>query len=323
MKLIDQAILFRKLAAQTDEDFSKFTDEELYHDSIKNIHREQFPSLSTIILNNRHKPYFKLEDFLPRIWEIVDSQNWLIDSIRQIRHYFRNSATRKFTDEILAYVFTKFIEQNPNDIKVDEYLEMENVGLPPEILRKAQIAVIKYVSAFLRNDEDSSGAYKLAELIDNSKKLPKHLLINLAKHYGEDIYVNVMNNANKMETGAEILKKPKLTKYDIAYLFSSYLRTVGTDTLKSIIERADDRAKEYIRRYLFENMENYEFSKILADSDSLFMLSEDMTPMNIEMQQVNWPTEIKIMTVDEIPIPEIKDQWTKLFNDFNIIPLEY
>lgn len=268
------------------------------------------------------KPYFKLEDWLPAIDTIIANGRLWHDDIDLIEKGFG-----KYAHPILIHLLRNYLMQE-DYIGTKEYLWYEKDYVPADLLRRAQALVVKTLMEdykYLEHDEPreegdekliadrkSDLARRLGQLMDESKKLSPDLLKRLAKHFGVDAYVGAINESRGLN-GVKIRNKEKYDKYDIAYLFSSYMRSSDKMHLLEIIDKCTASAKEYMRGYIYED------SQKMGRLEALFILSEDMSPMNIDYQRIAWPEGIRILTLDELGEGQ-RNKWGRVFQEFGIIP---
>ena len=301
MKLIEQINIFYKLAIDEQEQKYKKILTKLKVLDIRDI---------VLVINNYHnKPYFKLEDFYDRIMELVDEGhlNLVIGYLDRNLNYFKQ--------ELVNHILDRYLNESQFFI-VEDYLPYEIDGVSENLLRKAQMKVIKSIDSML-NSENATGKTEgesmLRDLLKNSTKFSKSLLTQLIKHFGIETYINVMSPWSPENSFASLMKKPKLNKYDIGLLFYTLIRTISSNTLLKIAQKADEHAFEYMRGFLYEDAAH------IRHANALMMMSEDTTPMDINYNQVFWPNEVRIITLNEIKNPQLKAKWAEVFANFKII----
>lgn len=333
--LFNKTIEFYKLGQEAD----MISEEEAYNQIVK----EDLPATRNLyaILSwfKRwgDKDFFKIEDWLPQFGRIADEDMYATNLFDLIM----SGKFGKYTNTIMIFLLERLIKSEPIWFGVKEYLRYEKDYVPANLLRKAQMLLIKtWMEDFKDAEEEQEdapnehveGAFNevkkdiarlIGELMDQSKKLSPQFLMNLAKHFGVETYIGALNESRGLH-GAKTENKEKYSKYDIAYLFSSYIRSINKDRFLQIINKATDQAKEYMRGYLYEDTNH------MGDPSALFMLSEDMTPMNIDYKAISWPEGIRILTLDELkPYPgftlppdkeQIRNRWAQIFQEFHIIP---
>lgn len=306
-----------------------FFQEQAYEDFIAKITTSATYGLDTIfdkIEFWKSRKYFSIDDFLPGIYNYVSI--WPENNIPYIKE-----KGGKFADDIIQYVLAQFEKDKPT-LKVPEYLLYETYNTPPDILRKAQAKVLLHLNNTLggaepeitgKPHEDARNLHwhekytkeaktELAKLIQRSKKFPKNLLERFAKHFGPDVYADVMQETDNT-LYHKLSTKPTLDKFDTAVLFS-YMRTVENTKLQDIMVRSNQSAKDYIRTFLYEDAKNY------GHPEAWFMLDTEMQPMNINYQTIPWPKEIRIITTSEIINQELQNKWNNVFGEFHITPHE-
>ena len=305
---------------------SKSNDEKTYDWVVKH----KLPTLKNLYeIHNWFKiwtkqPCFKIEDWLPAITAIVNVGGLWVDDINFIEKNFD-----KYVQPVMNHLLKDLIDEAPVWFGTKEYLYYEKNYVPADLLRRAQALLIKtwiddfkYAEQYEPKREGNQAsidgvkadlAKLIGQLMDESKKFSPQFLMNLAKHFGIDTYVGAMNES-RMLHGHKTYAKKTYTKFDIAYLFSSHLRSVDKEQLWKIIKKCNDDAKQYMRGYLYEDTRN------MGHPSALFMLSEDLTPMNIDYQGIAWPDGIRIITLDELRDEALRNRWARVFQDFHIIP---
>lgn len=319
MKLITQSVLFWKRA----QEISK---EEAYHNWVRLLlPTATLSSMFNIIDAEWHENYFKITDFLPALYKEINTYG-LWSLINKIKN---NVPQQKDKDIIINYILNRNIEE-PYDVEGnDDYFVYEDENISPELLRKAQTKIIKSIYALYDLGDNKSLIYILRTLLKKSRKLPQDFLIKLIKHFGPDIYVEVTNQTELAgySRQRDLIQKEKLNIFDVASLWANQVFFDIHDFMK-VIEKADDKAKQYMRTYLYISGLHDDAADSLAWA---FMLSEDMTPMNIEYKTIAWPSTLVPFSLSvEKPFSlsgeqldyedEMKARWQQIFDEFNIIP---
>ena len=91
--------------------------------------------------------------------------------------------------------------------------------------------------------------------------------------------------------------------------------------MQSLIERADNQAKDYMRSYLYRDRYIAPERRNTFWQADYFMIGGDMEPINDHFRTVNWPNYTYVTKLSQAPEGEMKEKWREIFNDFGIIPV--
>ena len=313
MKLIDKTILFRKLANEelTEDDYKK---------NIAALPSYSLDDIYAIFVNFGDKAYFKLDDFLPRIYELCRDSLYLKDDIWWIKKYM--GTKRIDSSKIVDYVLRRFVDDPSVDMQVADYEIYEEHEVPSDLLRKAQNKIIKTIIARSKDDSriaENEMVNAITYLLKASKHFSKNFLLNLAKHLGIDIYKRVREETRELGEVETLKKKEKLNVFEVAEILTYNAMT--SKEMIDLIRKADDKAKEYMRRFLYKPTDGSIF--ISDNINSLFILDDELKPMDINYNNINWPNNI-IAEQPSIYLssePELLAKWRKIFEEFKVIPL--
>lgn len=300
-----EAIKFWKAAEIIDEAKEK----EEYERDLKNL---SLPStglqyIEEFIEQFRRQPYFDKDKV------------FIVYADKVIGHMANFDAMRDYLsdndDDLVEYVIDRFLDLPDTILNDEEYLRLEVSGfLKDNYVRKAQEKVVKYILSQDRVEHSHYGtdvADDLGNLWRHSKKFDKKFLERLIKHFGPETYAEVM--ANEMQPDKQFrdtLNKKTLNIYDIASLLKTLDRGhFRKDEFISMLKKADDRAKEYLRTFLYN-----------GGGENYFMLDEEMKPIDKEYKQISIPSLIRpIFNWRDLSQARQK-QWHQIFNEFQIIP---
>lgn len=322
MTLISKAQIFYCLAAEIDparyQELKKEYDEDI----------AKIPSLSLREINfdvyQMYSAYNKYDFFntdqinniiydkilsstvnLRNILYRLDDLSSTIDSIFNIKKFILNTYIDQFLGKIDEYEYIKLEGHN------SKYVSDEN-------FRKVQAAIIKKISNEAQSDkiddvQNSIGA--IGYLLAHSTKFSKQLLLRLAKHLGKGYYAQVMQEAHfPDDTTIKQIKNEEhtkpLTPFDIARLFYLKSRWAGKrHFFKQIIEHSDVQAKQYLRSFLY-----------LGGKNGVFMLDDQMQPMNEDYQTLPWPSEAEPILYWNNLSSDMKERWGRIFAEFKVVP---
>lgn len=333
MKLLKKAWLFYKLA----EDDEAQAIKKQYDDFIASLSTSSatIPTLTQIMrfINNFHDlPYFKVEDLEEAVYNLYiqftsGNDNKYATLYTMNRTLRSEGSPKAITSHLMSYIVRRLL----NEYKLKEakeYIDLERVRgeISVDVMEEAQRRIILHLLRLSRSD-DADAQQQLhddwLELRRNSAKFPSQWLDELSKKFGPDFYATVMSFQDALIANRDRIsnlrdKKEVLDIYDVAYLLGKHREFTG-EQMQSIIQRATDEAKKYMRRFLWSDryIDNVnEFWKAPH-----FMLDEEMMPMDLNYKNINWPEHIRAYRLSqEITGPE-KEAWSKLFNEFQVIPL--
>ena len=325
MKFIKKAWLFYKLAEENEDKAIK----KQYDDFIAGLSSSHatIPTLTQIIrfINNFHDlPYFKIEALEEAIYNI--HLTFTVGDNKYATLYMMNKTLlsegmpKSIASQIMSYVVRRLL----NEYKMreaEDYIELERIrgDVAADVMEEAQRKIVLHLIHLYRNGDDKAQQQlqdDWLELRRKSVRFPGQWLEELAKKFGPDFYATVMGFqdaliANKDRINALRDKKEVLDINDIALLFGKW-REFTNEQFQSIMKRATDEAKEYMRRFLWSE-NSYE--------DHYFILDAEMMPIDINYKNISWPDYIRAYKLSqEKPGPE-KEAWQNLFNEFQVIPL--
>lgn len=225
-----------------------------------------------------------------------------------------NPQNTKLANRFNKYLIEYYID-NFEDMSIYEYLEIETKDIDEEHLRKAQNKIIKHIIE-LTNEKHHFNTGRsqknLKMLLEHSRKFDKSFLKRLAKHLGIEYYGELMADLNNK------LVKDKYDIYDIAELIAHSIKGgagFSSDTFKRILGKADNKAKEYLRTFLYTNTEGtYEKYKF-----NNWILDENFKPMTSDYKNIALPAQFYIMRYWQ-DVKPLADVWMPIFDDFKIIP---
>lgn len=314
--LLKQAFKFYRLAAPTVSPTESIWTKEDYDEFVHELPHHTLSQIIDVIGVYHNKEYFKLSTFLLQI-ALSRIGYGILETVKELQ---KHNIPEPIIREIATYIADKILESDSFD--KNDYFFIEKVAnwIPRETLAKAQKKIImKLISAF-QNDMKrlEQGPvfynYRSAEglwfdLYSMSTTLPKEWLVELAKRFGVDFYSYTNAHIVEEQKKYYLNEKEKLNIYDVASLL---YRSLTSDEMKEIINKADKEAFEYMRRFLYSD---FDFVK------NDYMLDENGKLMDDNYKTVDWPPLVKAETVKSITNQDIKDKWMKIFEEFNVIPV--
>lgn len=295
-------------------------DSQAYYDwwLINKLSKANFSEINVFMRENVNKEWFKLDDFLPTLYKEVTSPNDRWDDV-----LYNDWWVGKLRQPIVKYVAERFLKENP-ELDPEDYAGFENEYMMkhfPDLVRKAQSSLIRNVMALFHSgsvEERDTGINILDYLMKDSNLFSKEFLWKLAKRFGVDVY----SALKKMEPGKifdkrQIFRKKELDEFDIAELYS-HTKTLTIKEFLDLILKANERATEYIRGFVYSG----------KDTQNPFILSAEMKPMNDEYKEVKWPNIVEIHTAEEMDELDAdylgpgmsKHFWKELLGEFGVIP---
>jgi hypothetical protein len=229
---------------------------------------------------------------------------------------------------IRNYILQRAIEDTSLDetlqFNPEFYVQYENSEVPGDLLRRAQIRIVKIIRELFNSENDEKVARDwIDRLIYKSQKFSQKFLVDLTKHYGVNAYLDTMDQAmrgpNKLKPEhffwGTILEKPKLDIFDVAQIFNHIGYDVSNEQMQQILEKATDRAKEYMRGLLYGD-NNYSSKD---DTGEFFILDAEMQPINKNYKQRPWPQQIGVFKPSKILQRPDLQEWRQIFQDFEIV----
>lgn len=321
--IAQKVLLFWKMANGDNDPWTK----ENYDNWIKTyLPTADLYDISPTITWTKYKPFFKLEDFLPRIYEVfevfqlTDEDNLKLWFNEEVEDNIRDA---NIESKIRRYVLERYANE-ADTIGVKDYLSYEQYNASGDTLRKAQTKVIKGIISNLQSDNDKTkekGIKKLGELAGQSRMIGIKLLEGLAKHYGIDVYEGVIGKREDHRPSFDIdeeLNKPKLNVFDVAKIFR--LDRPTKEQFLQIIEKIDDKAKAYMQGFLWKPVIGRQAA---LDMNEIFMLDAEMQPVNWHYKRVELPPRLFRLPISyllDLGYDEEYKRWLNLFHEFKIIP---
>ena len=313
MKIIDKVLLFRKLAEEKNDIWTK-EDYDTFVSEIDNHYQSQ---IITIISEYQNKPYFKLEDFL----NALNTEN-----VSMLLYNLKNNYP-KIKEEIIKKIMTYCAEHMvKGGMSAAVYIHLEDIKdyIPQDILIKAQRKVIFNLMFAINRARlwDRRGDYMRVSgamdaarkgwqiLYNQSKTFPKAWLEELAKVFGVDFYVDAFGDSfNKPENQINKIKnQDKLTIHDIALLYK-YEGSFRRQEFIDMIDKSDDEAKQYMRSWLYTDY----------GGKRRFMLDDEMKPMNDMYKTVEWGGLIVPIHLYSL-YSEDQKKWHDIFDAYKLVP---
>lgn len=300
-----KAVLFWKMAQEHKEAFTK----EYYDEWLATkLPTADMQDIQLFVDTMRQQNFFKIEPFLPKLYELA-SHGEFNREIEWIYSYFlRNNKV------IIQYLLERWLQDHPQ-LRLANYFPYEEYEISADLLRKAQEALVKrIISLFQSGDpqQHQNGESYLRALLDNSTKFNYKFLMNLTKHFGTDTYMHVLQEINAPPLVSEYANKQKLSVFDIAHLYNNR-QYLDWKELTNIINKTDDKGKEYIRGWLYDEGDG---------GPSLFMLDGEMRPLNIQYRSIDLLPEDQfyIRRLRNLKNEQVREQWHQMFNDNQVIP---
>jgi hypothetical protein len=310
VKLIRRAMIFWKLAEDIEDENGDLTQE--YYDNWvkKELPTANLEDIQLFLDARAIQKFVNIEDFLPRIYYLTTAPGMVLGSeISWIWSFFG-----RWKETITKYILQRLLKEK-GSLTVDEYFVFEEYASgDKELMRQAATIIIKRIMEWMKSDNDADhqkGELVLQRLIDHSDYFDHDFLNNLVKHFGVLTYNRMMSEYDSDNRSLEtILKKSVITIWDVADIQRNWALT--REEWQIVIDKVDGRARQYLRGFLYG---------ITGDHlRYLFMLSDDMQPMNINYETVGWPEDrIRMVSIKELR-KELQDKWAQVFHEFNVIP---
>ena len=298
-------MLFYKMA-------QKPIDQETYEKWVKTtLPTASLDDIYVFLAAHGIKPYIKIEDILPRIYYIVKLVDDLSGDLAWINTYFANLGLAK---AIISYVLERWVDHlfTFHDYQV---YERYNYDIPPALLRKAQNRIIKIIIEDIQGDNiihRNHAINKLSKLVEHSTTLSSNFLINLSKHLGMDVYLEVSR-----QTQPRPPNQHKLTYsvFDVAYYMSESFG-FSKERFQEILNKADEKAREYMRGFVYSEYKN---NAVTMHPTLYFMLDAEMQPLNIDNRGDEWPPTFYAYHLSELT-GKAHEAWAQMFSEFQVIP---
>ncbi len=327
--LIEKAQLFYKLAVigpamDTIPNWQKYNEDKIsYEKIVATLPGQSWRQAQETILDlnsqYRHYHFFNLDTLLHILADILIAHKpQVFRDILSELHYFKLMSDSKINDNFNRIVIHQYLSQYIDKLTLDDYLQLENTcNFDQADLRKAQAKIIKDIVDGAHSPDPEDIKQSIADMIrlmNEAYWLNAQFKERLAKHLGPGFYARVMSGggAAKPLTTKEWQEKKSYTPHDIARMFAQQSQQssgMGRGRfLSHVLNKADEKARQYLRSFLYSN------------GYKLFMLDEEMRPMDENYKRISWPQQIfPVLNWNEL-MKEDKEKWFNVFSEFQVVP---
>lgn len=330
-KILNKVKLFYKLAAGFTDDPDILPEErerlkKMYEDELKLLPSSSLKDICKFINMWHREPFFDNDTVLNILMQVGFSGfgGSSANPLNSIFYYLLQEKLPSTTnwDKFMArYYIDHFLDKMfIGDFLILEKFKYPSEYLPVEYLRKIQNHIIKHIIELYKNNEENVAISWMRQLYRESK-FPHKFLENLAKHLSPEFYAKFTQNENTSKESRwahenslnEIYNQDKYNIYDAARLMND-TNEYTPDFIKTLLERGDQKVKDFVRSFLYEN--NWEKSP-----SSRFIIDDEFNPINDQLKVIKWPASFSIVVWDKLSDKE-KIKWGEIFSDFKMIHRE-
>lgn len=308
-----QCVAFLRLAIRGD--LYTTDSQEEYHSQLRMQKYDSPWDIFDFISRWKTKLFFKIQDVVSLVKQLPEGTIGLdaLDKFARYSELINIAAENVVRSDRREYMNI--------DYKIYTYLHLETLPINNRILQDYQRIILTTLMRVLeRIQEDGNQLWfkdslrSLNDLFKKSTKFPKNLLEGLFKRFGLENYTRLIFTPEHYQAA---LKKDMITKWEAALIIrnsASEYNYFITDTFLDILNKCDVGAKEYFRGFIYCDASFKDF----ATSNEYFMLSEDMTPMDLNLKQIAWPGGFLIQRLSSVP-EEVQKVWGPIFANFGIL----
>lgn len=326
------AKLFHRMAVEEEINMDKLAYDQLIRYVIPFSTRKE---VIVIIISWQDKPFFKIEDFL------APNYTWAFGGLYDLWISLKDAKTplgQGVKPELISKIInwkTELFLADP-ELYAKHYLDIEHVKdvINPALMEKAKRKMIMRLVRFFTDAQKMNEKVVMKGLLeewkalyDSSTEISQDFLVELAKRFGVDFYVDaaksrIAPNQDRFRLISNFLQKDKnkITVYDLALVINQKNDdwwSGGWSKQDFIFLLNKIKHNPELRTYL----QGYVYGTLMGQSgeNRLFMLDTNLTPMNIQYQAIKFPEHIFPTHLRDIE-PEAREKWQQVFNEFGIIP---